>query len=130
MRIIRSHHESDFTILPNSTVRDPRLYHVARSVLHEILSRPSGWETSADRMVEQAKRDRAPRVGEGRRAIRQAFAELEAAGYMHRVKQRGQDGRWTTVIIVYDTPQDRRTGSGTSGSGMSGSGTSASGTSL
>lgn len=104
MRIVRSKHETDFLILPNGTARDQRLSYTARGVLVEILSRPDGWETTADRLVQQARQYRGEKHGEGRRAIRAAFVELEAAGYMHRVRTRGERGRYTTTVYVTDVP--------------------------
>lgn len=106
MRIVRSKHESDFLIVANATVRDPRLSYTARGILVEILSRPDGWETTADRLMEQARLQRGEKRGEGRRAIREAFKELEAAGYMHRVKTRDRRGRYVTTIWVSDVPSE------------------------
>lgn len=108
MRIVRHKHESDFLILPNATVRDQRLSYLARGILVEILSRPDGWETTADRLVEQARLHRGETRGEGRRAIRAAFTELEACGYMHRVRTRTEKGRFTTVVYVTDVPTQYR----------------------
>ena len=42
--------------------------------------------------------------GEGRRAIRAAFVELEAAGYMHRIRERDRRGRYVTTVWVTDVP--------------------------
>lgn len=106
MRIVRSKHESNYLILPNATARDERLSYLARGILVEILSRPDGWETTADRLMEQARFHRGDKRGEGRRAIRAAFAELEAAGYMHRVKSRDKRGRYVTTIWVTDVPTE------------------------
>jgi hypothetical protein len=118
VRIRRSHQDHDFTILPNALLRDARLSYTARGVAAEILSRPDGWNASADQLSRQAARDR-PGRHEGRRRLRDAFAELEAARYLVRRKERDpQTGRWTTDLWLYDTPQDdtaRGTGTGTSG---------------
>lgn len=129
MKIRRSRPESDFTIVPNSTLRDDRLSYCARGVLAELLSRSSGWETNADALSERARRHRGDVVGEGRRGLRAAFKELEAAGYMVRRKEQGEKGRFITVLEVYDTPQHRGTAGVTSASVTSDEGTSASGTS-
>jgi hypothetical protein len=126
--IHRSKPTANFTILPNELLRDDRLSYCARAVLAELLSRPNGWETNADALSERARRHRDGR-GEGRRAMRAAFAELEEAGYMVRHKRKGEKGRFVTVLEVYDTPDDRGTARGTSVDGTSVNGTSASGTS-
>lgn len=129
MKIRRSRPEADFTIIPNQTLRDDRLSYCARGVLSELLSRPNGWETNADALSDRARRRRGDIVGEGRRGLRSAFKELEAAGYMVRRKEQGEKGRFITVLEVYDTPQDRGTGRGTSASVTSVDGPSAAGTS-
>src|SRR5688500_4818840 len=77
LRIRRSKPISGFTILPNDTLRDDRLSYAARGVLAELLSRPDKWETNADALSERARRNRGDIVGEGRRGMRAAFAELE-----------------------------------------------------
>lgn len=129
LKIRRSKPTANFTILPNELIRDDRLTYCARGVLAELLTRPSGWETNADALSDRARRHRGDVVGEGRRGLRSAFAELEAAGYMVRRKEKGSKGRFVTVLEVYDAPQDRRTAGGTSVDGTSASGTSVSGTS-
>jgi hypothetical protein len=142
MRIRRSKPVDNFTIIPNGTLRDDRLSYCARGILVELLSRPSGWETNADALSERARRHRGDTVGEGRRALRAAFKELEAAGYMLRRREKSEKGRIVTLLEVFDVPQDgmprgsdrgtgdRGTAGGTSASGMSVDGTSASGTSI
>lgn len=129
LKIRRSRPADNFTILPNSLLRDDRLTYCARGVLAELLSRPENWETNADALSDRARRHRGDVVGEGRRGLRSAFAELEAAGYIIRRKEKGEKGRFVTVLEVYDTPQDRGTARGTSAGGTSVSATSASGTS-
>lgn len=125
----RSKPAANFTILPNEMLRDDRLTYCARGVLAELLTRPSGWETNADALSDRARRHRADVVGEGRRGLRAAFAELEVAGYMVRRKEKGEKGRFVTVLEVFDVPQDRGTAGGTSVGGTSASVTSVSGTS-
>ncbi|NUP74648.1 MAG: hypothetical protein HOQ07_08385 [Sinomonas sp.] len=129
MKIRRSRPEADFTIIPNQTLRDDRLSYCARGVLSELLSRPNGWETNADALSDRARRQRGDVVGEGRRGLRSSFKELEAAGYMVRRKERGEKGRFITVLEVYDTPRDRGTAHGTSASVTSVDGPSVTGTS-
>ncbi len=113
MRVHRSHPDAGFTIIPNSVLQDQRLSTTARGVLVELLSRPDGWQTNAETMVEQARATR-PDHAEGRRTMRSAFAELEAAGYLVHTRLRGPDGRVRTETDVYDVPRHRGTASGTS----------------
>jgi hypothetical protein len=114
VRIRRSKPTDNYVLVPNGTARDERLSYLARGVLVDILSRPDGWETNADTLSERARQHRGAKRGEGRRALREAFAELEAAGYMIRRKERGANGRIVTLMEAYDTPQNRGTASGMS----------------
>lgn len=101
MQIHRSRPDSHFTQIPNETLRDERLSYVARGVLCELLSRPDDWDATADGIAAKAQATRA-RAGEGRRAMRAVFAELTAAGYLVRVRARGDGGRVITVLHLYD----------------------------
>jgi hypothetical protein len=113
MRIYRSRPSDNFAIIPNDTLRDPRLSYEARGILAELLSRPDDWHTTADELAEAARRQRGIQ-GEGRRKTRAAFAELEAAGYIRRVRARGPQGHVVTEIHLYDVPQTDDTTGGTS----------------
>lgn len=123
LRIHKSALERDFTMLPNAALRDQRLSALARCVLADLLSRPVDWQTNADRMWAEARRHRGDRA-EGRRAYREAWAELEEFGYMRRTKRR-EGSKWVTLVDVYDVPQIvGGTGSDTSEVGTSEPGTS------
>jgi hypothetical protein len=89
--------ENGYLMIRNSVVRDPRLSRRARGVLVEILSHKDDWHISADALAAEGP--------EGRDAIREAFDELRAAGYLERRKHRGARGRITTEIVVYDVSQ-------------------------
>jgi hypothetical protein len=118
-------------ILPNATAQDARLSWAARGLLIELLSRPSDWETNADALWRTSKQQRGEQLGEGRRAIRAAFAKLEELGYIVRSRTQIEKGRFVTTVDVYDTPDHHRgTANGTSVTGTSVSAISASGTSL
>lgn len=106
----RSRPESNFLIIPNVALFDERLGYIARGVLHELLGRPPGWQTNAEKLADVARAHRGQRA-ESRRSLRLAFAELEAAGYMTREKTKvpaGQPGGggFVTILTVYDTPQN------------------------
>jgi len=125
LRIHRSSPEANFLILPNATAQDTRLSWAARGLLIELLSRPSDWETNADALWVTSKQQRGEQVGEGRRAVRAAFAMLEEFGYIVRSRTRVKKGRFVTTVDVYDTPGHHRgTADGTSADGTSVSGTS------
>ncbi|MBD0743543.1 hypothetical protein BG418_18390 [Streptomyces sp. CBMA152] len=105
----RTKHAKNFVQMANQTVLDERLSRLARQILTELVARPPGWQTTADAMADEGKRQRGPRA-ESRRAIRAAFAELEEFGYMIRTRSRipkGQPngGGFMTTLDVYDVPQ-------------------------
>lgn len=104
MRINRSQPEKHFTQIPNAALRDERLSYTARGVLAEMLSRPDGWDTSADQMSDRARLNGRDGRGEGRRAIRAAFAELEAAGYLRRERVQVDGGKFVTEMFLTDDP--------------------------
>lgn len=89
--------ERDFTIIQNALLRDTRLSFRARGVLCCILSYPEGARIDVERMAQAG--------AEGRDALRKSFCELEAAGYMLRVRVQDPRGRWMTETTVYDDPQ-------------------------
>lgn len=103
MRVHRSRLTSGYLQVPNSTARDGRLSHMARGILVEILSRPDGWDTTADDMW----RDSVARHGKaspGRRQFRSAFAELKAHGYMSAEPAQLARGQVGTVLTARDIP--------------------------
>lgn len=103
MRIRRSRLTADYVQIPNQTVRDDRLSYTARGVLAELLSRPDGWEASADDLWRLARQTRGS-SGESRRAMRAAFAELKTAGYLVATREQLPGGRFGTVLTLHDVP--------------------------
>jgi hypothetical protein len=78
-------------------VNDQRLSFKARGILIWLLDKPDDWVTSAERIESQGM--------EGRKAIRSALKELEAFGYLARIKYRDQLHRWQTEWTVYENPR-------------------------
>lgn len=103
MRIRRSRLAGDFLQVPNATVRDDRLSHMARGVLVELLSRPDGWEATADDMW-RASVAKHGKDSPGRRAFRAAFAELKEHGYLAAGREPLNGGRYATVLTLTDVP--------------------------
>lgn len=96
MEIIRDKHESHFTIVANAVMRDHRLSFRARGIHHFLLSFPSGWRIDSNSIAAAGK--------EGRDAVRSALRELEDCGYLRRIKERDEQGRWVTRTYVSESP--------------------------
>ncbi|WP_078861027.1 hypothetical protein [Streptomyces rubellomurinus] len=96
MRIHRSAHARNFTVLPNAVLQYRQLSYTARGLLADLLSRPDGWREDGRHMA-----DTSP---QGRGAIRKALKELTDAGFYRVEKIRMPDGTIRTETHVYDTP--------------------------
>lgn len=103
MRIRRSRLTRDYIQVPNATVRDDRLGHMARGILVELLSRPDGWETTADDMWKASVAAHGT-SSPGRRMFRAAFAELKQSGYLTASREVLGGGRHATVLTLTDVP--------------------------
>ncbi|GAA2275217.1 helix-turn-helix domain-containing protein [Kitasatospora cystarginea] len=97
MRIHRTQHPRNFTVLPNGLLQDRRLSYTARGLLTDLLSRPDGRREDGRQMA-----DTSP---QGRGAIRRALRELTEAGYYRVDKVRMPDGTVRSEARVFDTPQ-------------------------
>ncbi|MEU4116867.1 hypothetical protein AB0F71_20525 [Kitasatospora sp. NPDC028055] len=102
MRIHRSAHVRNFTVLPNAVLQYRRLSYTARGLLADLLSRPDGWREDGRHMADSSP--------QGRGAVRKALKELTEAGYYRVEKLRMPDGTIITETHVYDTPQLARPG--------------------
>ncbi|MFJ6621196.1 hypothetical protein ACIQOW_26945 [Kitasatospora sp. NPDC091335] len=97
MRVRRSAHVRNFTVLPNAMLQYRQLSYTARGLLADLLSRPDGWREDGRHMADSSP--------QGRGAIRKALKELTEAGYYRVEKIRLPDGTIHTETHVYDTPQ-------------------------
>ena len=97
--IIRSTRPRDnFTIISNETINDQRLSFKARGLLIYLLSKPDAWRTTTAHLASVSPN--------GIDAVKTGMKELEAVGYIRRVRERHYDGTITTHTIVYDRPVD------------------------
>lgn len=86
MSVLRGSLPTDgFTVIPNAWLRDPALSAKAKGILCYLASHREGYELSFAQMVREM------RDGEG--ALRSGCEELEAAGYLNRVRSREESGR-------------------------------------
>jgi hypothetical protein len=76
---------------------------MARGILVELLSRPDGWEATADDMW-RASTAKHGKASPGRRAFRAAFAELKEHGYLTAERMILTSGQHGTVLAVTDIP--------------------------
>lgn len=86
----------NFTQVENDTIRDSRLSFRATGLLIYLLSLPHGSRIDSNTLT--------PRKREGRDAIRSAYDELREVGYVHRERKQHEDGKWSTIIHVYEVP--------------------------
>jgi hypothetical protein len=103
VRIRRSRLTKDFLQVPNATVRDDRMSHMARGILAELLSRPDGWQATADDMW-RASVAKHGKASPGRRQFRAAFAELKKCGYLSPDLEPMKGGQISTVLLLTDVP--------------------------
>lgn len=94
--------ETNWTVIRNEVICDPRLSFKATGVLIYILSKPDHWHTTTAHLANVKK--------EGLDAIRTAMTELERAGYVRRRRYQDTMGRWKYDTDVYDTPVNNPVG--------------------
>ncbi|WP_457028623.1 hypothetical protein [Kitasatospora sp. P5_F3] len=97
MRIHRSAHGRNFTVLPNALLQDRRLSYTARGLLVDLLSRPDGRREDGRQMADSST--------QGRGTVRRALKELTVAGYYRVDTVRLPNGTVRSEAHVFDTPQ-------------------------
>jgi hypothetical protein len=95
--IFRSKHHTNFVLIENEAIRDPRLSFRATGLLAFLLSFPDDTRFSRDQ-IRRLKPD-------GVRGIRSALIELGQAGYLTHEHERDRWGRWRTASFIYETPR-------------------------
>lgn len=85
------------TSIPWRVLQDDRISFRALGILGELLSRPDDWRTSGTQLARGRER-------EGRNAVETALKELEAVGYLARVRVQDARGRWGWVWVSGDDP--------------------------
>jgi hypothetical protein len=98
MSIVRRHHNSNFTVVPNAIFEDARLSIEAKGVLGYLLSRPHDWTIHLTQIGNA--------LDIGRDKTERIFRELRDAGYVVRGKQTKQaNGAWGAMeFVVFDDP--------------------------
>ena len=79
LRLHRADHESNYTDIPNESIRDEKLSWKARGLHHYILSLPDTWEINISHLVRQSDKDE-------RDSVKAALKELESLGYISKAQ--------------------------------------------
>jgi hypothetical protein len=94
--IFRVKHRQNFVVIHNQSVRDPNLSLKATGLLAFLLSFPDKM-TFTRETIAKMKPD-------GVASIRAGLKELAREGYLTYAREQGKDGRWTTSVVVQETP--------------------------
>ncbi|WUF66561.1 helix-turn-helix domain-containing protein [Streptomyces decoyicus] len=97
---VTEHQDPGYTIVGNHLTQHRSLSGLAIGLAAYIQSLPEGAPVDI--------RTLAKRFPEGRERIAAALRELEAYGYLERVRRRTDDGRMVTVTISYNNPAATR----------------------
>ncbi|MGW1558302.1 hypothetical protein ACWCQ1_17530 [Streptomyces sp. NPDC002144] len=99
MRIHRTRHDRDFTVVPNSTARNRKLSFTARGLWLHLISLPDGAKEDVRTLADN-------NPGVGRKGVANALDELVAHGYYFRFTIRDPEtGRVWTETAIHDLPQ-------------------------
>ncbi|MEU5017431.1 helix-turn-helix domain-containing protein [Streptomyces angustmyceticus] len=97
---VTEYQDPGYTIVGNHLAQHRSLSGLAIGLAAHIQSLPEGAPADI--------RTLARRFPEGRDRIAAALRELEAYGYLERVRQRTEDGRMVTVTLSYNNPEATR----------------------
>ncbi|MGP8300367.1 helix-turn-helix domain-containing protein [Streptomyces inhibens] len=100
MHKVTEHQQPGYTIIGNHLAQHRALSGLAIGFAVHIQSLPEGAPVDI--------RTLAKRFPEGRDRIASALRELEAYGYLERVRRRTDDGRLVTITISYNDPEATR----------------------
>ncbi|MFI2613286.1 helix-turn-helix domain-containing protein [Streptomyces sp. NPDC018584] len=96
---VNEHHPDQFTVVGNHLAQHPELTLTAIGLATHIQSLPEGSPVSIKAL--------AAKFPEGETRIAAALRELEAHGYLARIKERTPSGRIVTRTLSYNKPQPR-----------------------
>lgn len=95
--IIRIQHDQKYFAVSNALFNDSQLSFEARGVMGYLLSKPNGWKARVSDLIAQSPA--------GRHVVQRILKELEKFGYLHREKVRKENGQFTWVSTVYESPR-------------------------
>jgi len=94
--IFRVRHRQRFVVIQNESVRDPNLSLKATGLLAFLLSFPDNMSFTRE-TISKMKPD-------GVASIRSGLKELAREGYLTYAREQDKQGRWTTSVVVQETP--------------------------
>ncbi|GKS81747.1 hypothetical protein LPAF129_14330 [Ligilactobacillus pabuli] len=98
LAIIRNKSTKKYSIINNQVLEDARLSFKARGLLIYMLSKPDNWQFYSTELVKHSEHD-------GITAIKSALKELEVCGYLQRIQQRAENGKFgSTDWLLNDCP--------------------------
>lgn len=98
MAIFRVEHNTNYTVISNTHLRDRRLSLKAKGLLTYMLSLPNDWNFSLSGLAANLK--------EGMESIRKTLAELKENGYLGIKKARNNNGSYHYIYYVYEHPKE------------------------
>lgn len=105
--IVRTRKPRNYTVINNTVLEDTRLSWRARGIAAYLLSKPDDWNINHVHLWQNGT--------EGRDAVIKALDELEATGYLRRTRRQDEQGRFTTELVLYETPTTENQESATPG---------------
>lgn len=97
MAVFRVKKNKNYTVMSNHHLRNIKISLKAKGLLSQMLSLPPDWDYTLAGLAKINK--------EGIDAIREAVKELETAGYITRIRSRGNDGRFGgNEYIIREVP--------------------------
>ena len=85
-----------YATVPNGLINDKRISFKSKGIYAYIQSKPDGWDFSIQRISFESK--------ESIDAIRSGVHELEAVGYLERIKFQNEKGHWEIEYMLHETP--------------------------
>jgi hypothetical protein len=87
----------NYSVVHNEIIEDKRVSFKARGLLIYLLSKPDHWRTSTAHLASVSP--------EGIHAVRSGLKELEAHGYVKRIRKQNPSGQWSMHTVIFDQPQ-------------------------
>lgn len=101
--ILRTHRSCPGAYVPNATAHDSRLCLDTLGLLAMLLAHGDSWHIRMRALITDCS-TRSARGTAGPGWVRRMLRELQAAGYLRRVRTRDADGRWLWESHLYDAP--------------------------